>query len=212
VWGLWRDEGGFVLAGLRAAGPLRISARALIVCAGATSLPGGRYVPVTEPTRLLWAAHRFDPISAAWLPDIDPSGRTTVAHLYAAGACADPGGDAALQGRRAARAALDDFVMPVGARPVAALDDTILCACEGVTTAMARAAMAAGAGDPNQVKAFTRAGMGTCQGRLCGDALGRLFAAPPPLTARLPLRPVPMEAVLGRFTYADIPVPVAAPI
>jgi hypothetical protein len=31
-------------------------------------------------------------------------------------------------------------------------------------------------------------------------------------TGRMPLRPVPMEPLLGAFDYADIPVPAPAPI
>ncbi|XHE16826.1 (2Fe-2S)-binding protein (plasmid) [Agrobacterium deltaense] len=34
-----------------------------------------------------------------------------------------------------------------------------------------------GASGPNQIKAFLRAGMGPCQGRMCALAVSRLFAA-----------------------------------
>ncbi|MGG5818241.1 FAD-dependent oxidoreductase [Falsiroseomonas sp. HW251] len=97
--------------------------------------------------------------------------------------------------------------------------ETVVCRCEGVTRAEIEAALDDGAEDMNQLKQFTRCGMGPCQGRVCGEAAAELvgfrvggrenagFA-----TGRLPLRPVPMEAVLGAFDYADIPVPQAAPI
>ena len=66
---------------------------------------------------------------------------------------------------------------------------------------------------------FSRCGMGPCQGRLCGEAAAELLARRVGgrevagfATGRLPLRPVPMDALLGEFDYADIPVPAAAPI
>ncbi|MBU8539672.1 FAD/NAD(P)-dependent oxidoreductase [Falsiroseomonas tokyonensis] len=97
--------------------------------------------------------------------------------------------------------------------------ETIVCRCEGVTRAEIEAACADGAADMNQMKQFTRCGMGPCQGRICGETAAELvgmhcggrekagFA-----TGRLPLRPVPMDALLGEFDYADIPVPKPAPI
>ena len=98
--------------------------------------------------------------------------------------------------------------------------ETIICRCEGITRAGLEAAAAAGAASMNQVKQFTRCGMGPCQGRSCGEAAGAILAAyhgvtPAELgftTGRLPLRPVPMEAILGAFDYADIPVPAPAPL
>jgi hypothetical protein len=55
---------------------------------------------------------------------------------------------------------------------------------------------------------------------MCGEAAGALLADACGIgvsevgfaTGRIPLRPVPMEAILGDFDYADIPVPAPAPI
>jgi bacterioferritin-associated ferredoxin len=98
-------------------------------------------------------------------------------------------------------------------------DGCVVCRCEDVTKAEIAAAIAGGASDVNQLKQFTRCGMGPCQGRFCAEAAGELVAAQVggraaagQFTARLPLRPVPMAALLGDFDYADIPVPAAAPI
>ena len=52
--------------------------------------------------------------------------------------------------------------------------DTLVCRCEEVTVGQVLAA--AGDGGPNQVKAFTRAGMGPCQGRQCGYTVSHLLA------------------------------------
>ena len=97
--------------------------------------------------------------------------------------------------------------------------ETVVCRCEGVTRAEIEAALDNGAADMNQLKQFTRCGMGPCQGRVCGEAAAELVAARVGgrehagfATGRLPLRPLPMEALLGAFDYADIPVPAPSPV
>jgi len=97
--------------------------------------------------------------------------------------------------------------------------ETIICRCEGVTRAEIEAAVDDGAAEMNQVKQFTRCGMGPCQGRMCGETAAELVAAKVGgreragfATGRVPLRPVAMDALLGDFDYADIPVPRPAPI
>lgn len=97
--------------------------------------------------------------------------------------------------------------------------ETVVCRCEGVTRGEIESALADGATEMNQLKQFTRCGMGPCQGRICGEAAAEIVAAQVGgreaagfATGRLPLRPVPMEALLGEFDYADIPVPAPAPI
>ncbi|WP_340117007.1 FAD-dependent oxidoreductase [Pelagibius sp. 7325] len=53
-------------------------------------------------------------------------------------------------------------------------EETVVCRCEEVTAGQIR--RAAGKGGPNQLKAFTRAGMGPCQGRQCGYTVSHLLA------------------------------------
>ncbi|MFD7819693.1 NAD(P)/FAD-dependent oxidoreductase [Streptomyces sp. NPDC059698] len=56
-------------------------------------------------------------------------------------------------------------------------DDTTVCRCEEVTAEAVRTARAEGpAADHRQVKQLTRAGMGWCQGRMCGPAVHGLVA------------------------------------
>jgi len=55
-------------------------------------------------------------------------------------------------------------------------DETIVCRCEEVTAGQLRARAAIGRPGPNQIKAFTRAGMGPCQGRQCGYTVMHLIA------------------------------------
>jgi NADPH-dependent 2,4-dienoyl-CoA reductase/sulfur reductase-like enzyme len=109
--------------------------------------------------------------------------------------------------RRAAelapRALLDALYPPLPMARVA--DDTLVCRCEEITAGRVRAAVALGAQGPNQVKAFLRAGMGACQGRVCGPAVHALMAeargvAPgslEPLRTRFPTKPVTVGELAG---------------
>lgn len=231
-------EGDGVLARVRV-GDRVIEADALCV--------GHGLVPATEASRTYRARHEHRPEDGGWVPVLDARQRTSVPLLYAAGDGAGVRGAAAApaSGRVAARAALQDLGLAPAAERDAALlraqragtamarmmalrpalveaipADTIICRCEGVTRAMIDAAAAEGAATLNQLKHFTRCGMGPCQGRMCGEAAGALLAAARGVpvaevgfaTGRIPLRPVPMEAILGAFDYGDIPVPAAAPI
>ncbi|NUT32972.1 MAG: FAD-dependent oxidoreductase [Hamadaea sp.] len=76
-------------------------------------------------------------------------------------------------------------------------DATVLCRCEGVTFGAARAAMALGADDPRALKLLTRAGMGRCQGRLCGHAATDLLGCSPLPYAHRPIAtPVPLHLLM----------------
>ena len=56
-------------------------------------------------------------------------------------------------------------------------DDTLVCRCEEVSVGAVRAAVTElGAADPRTVKLLTRAGMGWCQGRVCGWAVAAITA------------------------------------
>ena len=55
-------------------------------------------------------------------------------------------------------------------------DEVIVCRCEEVTAGQIRTLARRGAQGPNQTKAFSRAGMGPCQGRLCGLSVSELVA------------------------------------
>eukprot|EP01037_Dinobryon_pediforme_P002108 gene2108-2145_t len=77
-----------------------------------------------------------------------------------------------LRTRLAAELALRPFLDTLYApRPqvFAPPDETIICRCEEVTAGDIRARAAVGRSGPNQLKAFTRAGMGPCQGRMSGS-------------------------------------------
>lgn len=89
-----------------------------------------------------------------------------------------------------------------GARFAAALpDETIVCRCEEITAGdLRRTARELGADEVNRVKAFSRVGMGRCQGRYCGLAaaeivaaeLGAPVASVGRLRAQAPVKPLPV--------------------
>ena len=80
-------------------------------------------------------------------------------------------------------------------------DETLVCRCECVSAGDIRKAVAEGFRDVNEVKRVTRCGMGQCQGRMCGPALGEITAAAQGaspgqvgcLHMRSPFRPVTLE-------------------
>ena len=94
---------------------------------------------------------------------------------------------------------------------LAPVDDAIVaCRCEEVSVGCIRRAARLGAVGPNQLKAFTRCGMGFCQGRICGpiaaaviaDTLGKPIAEIGSLRPRAPLKPITVAA-LAAFEIAD---------
>ncbi|WP_200307579.1 FAD/NAD(P)-dependent oxidoreductase [Streptomyces adelaidensis] len=77
-------------------------------------------------------------------------------------------------------------------------DDTVVCRCEEVTAGAVRVAVAElGAGDVRTVKLLTRAGMGWCQGRMCGPAVAGIAGCAEAVSRRPFARPVPL-GVLAR--------------
>jgi len=81
---------------------------------------------------------------------------------------------------------------------------TVVCRCCEVTFAEVLSAIQEGATSIDEVKRRTRAGMGLCQGKTCGPIIQRILtsvtgqqASPRLPSARMPVRPVPLDAVVG---------------
>lgn len=55
-------------------------------------------------------------------------------------------------------------------------DATIVCRCEEVPLSLIRESIALGCIGPNQLKSFSRCGMGPCQGRFCGLTVSEMIA------------------------------------
>lgn len=185
-------------------------------------------IPNCQITRLLGLPHVWSEADAAFAPETDCTGKAAegiwvagdgagiggariaqlsgeLAGLSAAasvGGTGPPGRIRALQARLArlckARRFLDAVYPPL---PLSAhvTEQTLICRCEAVTMAEIRDALADGATGPNRVKAYTRSGMGPCQGRMCGNSLIRLVESetgtPPTETEALRIRP-PLKPIL----------------
>jgi len=94
-------------------------------------------------------------------------------------------------------------------RPAAAFrhphGETLVCRCEEVTASAIADTVALDCPGPNQMKAFLRAGMGPCQGRLCGLTVTELMAQARGATPdeigyyrlRPPVKPVTLAEIAG---------------
>ncbi len=79
-------------------------------------------------------------------------------------------------------------------------DDLIVCRCEEITKGEIRKAVFEGMKTSNEVKRFTRAKMGLCQGQTCGRLVREIIAQETGVRReevhhvlpRSPVRPVPM--------------------
>jgi NADPH-dependent 2,4-dienoyl-CoA reductase/sulfur reductase-like enzyme len=80
-----------------------------------------------------------------------------------------------LERHLAIRPFIDALYAPAKAYQLPA-DDTVICRCEEISAGEIRAAARLGCIGPNQAKAFTRCGMGPCQGCLCGTTVAALIA------------------------------------
>jgi len=83
-------------------------------------------------------------------------------------------------------------------------DETIVCRCEAITAGeIRRVVRDTGAQEANRAKAFSRVGMGRCQGRYCAHAGAQVIAAAASvplasvgrLRGQAPVKPLPMALV-----------------
>ncbi|SAL24209.1 FAD/NAD(P)-dependent oxidoreductase [Caballeronia telluris] len=192
--------------------------------------------PETQLADLAGCEFRFDEAAQQWLAHIDEDGRSSVKGVYLAGDGARVrGADAAERsGRLAALASLADLgirtaslaplradlarftrfaaglraAFPWPARFAASLpDDTIVCRCEAITAGeLRRVVRETGAAEANRAKAFSRVGMGRCQGRFCAHAGAEVIAA----EARVPLSSV--GRLRGQAPVKPLPVALEADI
>ena len=91
-------------------------------------------------------------------------------------------------------------------------NNTILCRCEDITKKEIINAVNNGAKNLNQIKSWTRFGMGPCQGRTCQYSVAKVVSEHLKcniedlgyLTGRTPLRPFPLDKAIGNFEYEEI--------
>lgn len=192
-------------------------------------------VPNTSLTMAAGVEHHWDERQLCWVASVDDSGRSSVPGIFIAGDGAGIAGASAAQARgqlagiaiarelaperavpdtqairrallreQRARPFLDVMFAPPRQFRLPA-DATIVCRCEEVTAGEVRAAARLGCTGPNQLKAFLRAGMGPCQGRMCGLTLTELIAdtnqthpsAVGHLRIRPPVKPITLAELAG---------------
>ena len=82
-------------------------------------------------------------------------------------------------------------------------DDVIVCRCEEITAGALRSYVALGCLGPNQLKSFSRCGMGPCQGRQCGLPVTEIIAAArkvePEAVGYFRIRPPVKQVKLGEL-------------
>ncbi|MFF5360494.1 FAD-dependent oxidoreductase [Streptomyces scabiei] len=150
----------------------------------------------------VWAAGETTGIGGAALSLAEGhiAGRSAAARLL--GRVPDPGEWAEAAGSRDRLRkffeVLDSVYVPPARWAERVTDATVVCRCEEVTAGAVREAVGElGAGDLRTVKLLTRAGMGWCQGRMCGPAVAGVAGCPQTATRRPLARPVPL-GVLAR--------------
>lgn len=197
---------------------------------------GHGLVPQLELATGLGCATRRSPDGTVAL-ELDPGQRTSVPGIWSAGETGGIGGAqlALAEGEIAAHAIAG---RPVPARLVrtrtrlrafaAAMagahrpgpgwtgwlrGDTDVCRCEEVPASRIREAVEdLGARDARTVKLLTRAGMGWCQGRMCGPAVAAL-AGEEPSPDRRPLScPVPLRHLAGLSDEPAAGLPAGLPV
>lgn len=100
--------------------------------------------------------------------------------------------------------------------------DELICRCEAITRGEIEQAIEDGARDLNELKRFSRASMGLCQGRTCRRLIERIFAEKTgvklmdlePATYRQPVRPIRSEFLIGgkRMNWGHIVTAMVTPM
>ncbi|MEE1837843.1 FAD/NAD(P)-dependent oxidoreductase [Streptomyces sp. SP17KL33] len=150
----------------------------------------------------VWAAGETTGVGGAALSLAEGhiAGRSVAARLR--GRVPDPGEWAGAAKSRAELrqffGVLDAVYVPPAHWTEQVTDDTVVCRCEEVTAGAVRGAVEElGAGDLRTVKLLTRAGMGWCQGRMCGPAVAGIAGCDQAVARRPFAQPVPL-GVLAR--------------
>ncbi|MEO3858246.1 NAD(P)/FAD-dependent oxidoreductase [Acrocarpospora sp. B8E8] len=193
---------------------------------------GYGFRPQTDLARMLGCEVVADAATGDAIPVTDAAGRSSRPDVYVVGEAAGIGGAhlAKARGLAAAHAiltretghptppaearslarlghfaALTDALYPSPALLLDTLlpalpDSTLACRCESVTVGELRAEAT---GDVNAAKARTRAGMGPCQGRVCGFAVAGLVGGDTVFPSRIPVRPVRIATLLQLATEGE---------
>ncbi len=108
---------------------------------------------------------------------------------------------ARLHAERSLRLFLETLYMPPEWLTAPARADIIVCRCEEVTVGEVQGLARRGVTGVNQMKSYTRCGMGPCRGRLCGPTVCAILAKSrgvspteiEPFRERPPFKPIPIR-------------------
>jgi len=120
-----------------------------------------------------------------------------IAGLCAAGRDADRRLVSRRNALRSIAAQMERVFAPRAELRTLAKPDTIICRCEDVALGAIE-----GSWSMRKAKLYTRAGMGPCQGRVCGAALEFLYGWPAD-TVRLPAEPTLLSTLTAESTSAN---------
>lgn len=184
--------------------------------------PHAGFIPNTQFARLIGCRLSWNATQRGFEPVVDAHGNSSVPNVMIAGDAvsvedeafaAERGAMAGWEGlRQLGRITLDERDRYGAARrhdkvraperPLPAPDDVVIvCRCEEVTAGEIRAAVHGGARRSDELKGFTRCGMGPCQGRMCGPVVAEMIAAETGASiadvglfrVRVPLKPIAMR-------------------
>jgi NADPH-dependent 2,4-dienoyl-CoA reductase/sulfur reductase-like enzyme len=94
-------------------------------------------------------------------------------------------------------------------------DSTVVCRCEEISAGEIRGLLEDGLCDVNQLKSFSRCGMGQCQGRMCGPTVGQMMAVHRGCLMsdvgyyrlRIPVKPLPLAELAFLRNASNEPEP-----
>ena len=163
-------------------------------------------VPNINLTMATELAHRWCPRQLCWYAETDIFGQSSIDGIFVAGDGAGIAGASSAEHsgkiaarrillkekapsfvhkviwqcqrwrQRAIRPFLDAVFRPPDEWLVPDDNDVIVCRCESLTKGQVSEAIGLGISGPNQLKSFCRAGMGRCQGRMCGLTIQKMIA------------------------------------
>ena len=114
----------------------------------------------------------------------------------------------------AARPFLDRLFAP-RERFLAPSDEVLVCRCESISAGRVRAAVRLGCVGPNQMKAYTRCGMGPCQGRMCAltatEIIARERSLDPEAVGTFNVRPPLKPLTVAELASLNTPEPGSSP-
>ncbi|WP_210638827.1 NAD(P)/FAD-dependent oxidoreductase [Pseudomonas sp. Tri1] len=194
-------------------------------------------VPNTQISWSLRLDHEWSEQQLCWIARRNPWGETSVPGIFIAGDGGAIGGAqvAQLEGRlaalaiagkhataasvqqalgraRAARPLIDALYRPPVQNRIPA-DDVTVCRCEEVSAGAIRRYVDLGCLGPNQTKAFSRCGMGPCQGRQCGLSVTEIIAGHRHVSpaevgyyrVRSPLKPITLAQLASEQPFIEEP-------